>query len=81
MPPGLLLDTTDDFSYVFYMSSFFLISAALFMGGSFCVLGKKERQGPWAEAKELSQKLPRSRASPQRIWMVLRSGCVSRSCM
>ncbi|XP_055431061.1 monocarboxylate transporter 6 isoform X1 [Bubalus kerabau] len=52
-PPlaGLLLDTTNDFSYVFYMSSFFLISAALFMGGSFCVLGKKERQGPWAEAK------------------------------
>ncbi|XP_068833889.1 monocarboxylate transporter 6 isoform X2 [Capricornis sumatraensis] len=52
-PPlaGLLLDATDDFSYVFYMSSFFLISAALFMGGSFCVLGKKERQGPWAEVK------------------------------
>ena len=31
--------------------------------------------------KELSQKLPWSRASPQRTWMVLRSGCVSRSCM
>ena len=51
MPPGLLLDATDDFSYVFYMSSFFLISAALFMGGSFCVLGQKEQQGPWAEVK------------------------------
>ncbi|XP_065764896.1 monocarboxylate transporter 6 [Muntiacus reevesi] len=52
-PPlaGLLLDATNDFSYVFYMSSFFLISAALFMGGSFCVLGKKERQGPRAEAE------------------------------
>lgn len=52
-PPlaGLLLDATDDFSYVFYMSSFFLISAALFTGGSFCVLGKRERQGPWAEVK------------------------------
>lgn len=49
--PGLLLDATHDFSYVFYMSSFFLISAALFMGGSFCVLGKKERQGPRAEAE------------------------------
>ncbi|XP_043761497.1 monocarboxylate transporter 6 isoform X2 [Cervus elaphus] len=52
-PPlaGLLLDATNDFSYVFYMSSFFLVSAALFMSGSFCVLGKKERQGPRAEAK------------------------------
>lgn len=27
------------------MSSFFLISAAVFMGGSFCALQKKERQG------------------------------------
>lgn len=27
------------------MSSFFLISASLFMGGSFCALRKKERQG------------------------------------
>ncbi|XP_042772069.1 monocarboxylate transporter 6 isoform X3 [Panthera leo] len=52
-PPlaGLLLDTTNNFSYVFYMSSFFLISAALFMGGSFCVLQKKERQGRPAEAE------------------------------
>ncbi|XP_036691980.1 monocarboxylate transporter 6 [Balaenoptera musculus] len=50
-PPlaGLLLDTTSNFSYVFYMSSFFLISAALFMGGSFWALGKMERQGPPAE--------------------------------
>ena len=31
------------------MSSFFLISAALFMGGSFWALGKMERQGPRAE--------------------------------
>lgn len=53
-PPlaGFLLDTTDNFSYVFYMSSFFLISAALFMGGSFCALRKKERrQGRQAEAE------------------------------
>ncbi|XP_039082129.1 monocarboxylate transporter 6 isoform X2 [Hyaena hyaena] len=52
-PPlaGFLLDTTNNFSYVFYMSSFFLISAALFMGGSFCVLQKKERQGRPAEAE------------------------------
>lgn len=51
VPPGLLLDATNNFSYVFYMSSFFLVSAALFMSGSFCVLGKKERQGPRAEAE------------------------------
>ncbi|NIG59973.1 monocarboxylate transporter [Pontoporia blainvillei] len=52
-PPlaGLLLDTTSNFSYVFYMSSFFLISAALFMGGSFWALGKMERQGPQAEVQ------------------------------
>ncbi|XP_027968519.1 monocarboxylate transporter 6 isoform X2 [Eumetopias jubatus] len=53
-PPlaGLLLDTTDNnFSYVFYMSSFFLISAALFMGGSFCALQKKERPGKQAKAE------------------------------
>uniref|UniRef100_A0A2K5EA56 Solute carrier family 16 member 5 n=1 Tax=Aotus nancymaae TaxID=37293 RepID=A0A2K5EA56_AOTNA len=45
-PPlaGLLLDSTNNFSYVFYMSSFFLISAALFMGSSFYFLQKKERQ-------------------------------------
>lgn len=33
------------------MSSFFLISAALFMGGSFCVLQKKERPGKRAETE------------------------------
>ncbi|XP_075418303.1 monocarboxylate transporter 6 [Tenrec ecaudatus] len=50
-PPiaGFLLDTTSDYRYVFYMSSFFLISAALFMGTSFCVLQKKEKQGRQAE--------------------------------
>ncbi|XP_011897942.1 PREDICTED: monocarboxylate transporter 6 isoform X4 [Cercocebus atys] len=44
-PPlaGLLLDATNNFSYVFFMSSFFLISAALFMGGSFYALQKKEQ--------------------------------------
>lgn len=31
------------------MSSFFLISAAVFMGGSFCALQKKERQDRRAE--------------------------------
>ncbi|XP_066090706.1 monocarboxylate transporter 6 [Saccopteryx bilineata] len=53
-PPlaGFLLDNTgNNFSYVFYMSSFFLISAALFMGGSFCALRKKERQGRQAEGE------------------------------
>lgn len=33
------------------MSSFFLISSALFMGGSFCALQKKERQGRQAEGE------------------------------
>uniref|UniRef100_A0A2K6TCW9 Solute carrier family 16 member 5 n=1 Tax=Saimiri boliviensis boliviensis TaxID=39432 RepID=A0A2K6TCW9_SAIBB len=53
-PPlaGLLLDSTNSFSYVFYMSSFFLISAALFMGSSFYSLQKKERQGKQAVATD-----------------------------
>ncbi|NXU65387.1 MOT6 protein, partial [Horornis vulcanius] len=44
-PPltGLLVDITSDFHYVFYNSSFFLISAALFMGLSFCALEKKTK--------------------------------------
>ncbi|XP_007482729.2 monocarboxylate transporter 6 [Monodelphis domestica] len=44
-PPlaGLLLDTTGKYSYLFYMSSFFLISAALFLGLSFFTLKKKEK--------------------------------------
>lgn len=40
---GLLVDVTGDFHYVFYNSSFFLISAALFMGLSFCALEKKQK--------------------------------------
>lgn len=40
---GLLVDITSDFHYVFYNSSFFLISAALFMGLSFCALEKKTK--------------------------------------
>ncbi|XP_062937484.1 monocarboxylate transporter 6 [Cynocephalus volans] len=45
-PPlaGFLLDATNNFSCVFYLSSFFLISASLFMGGSFYALQKKERR-------------------------------------
>ncbi|XP_007957856.1 monocarboxylate transporter 6 [Orycteropus afer afer] len=52
-PPmaGFLLDATNNFSFIFYMSSFFLISAALFMGGSFWALQKKEGQGRPAEAE------------------------------
>ncbi|KAM6240468.1 monocarboxylate transporter 6 isoform 2-T3 [Spheniscus humboldti] len=44
-PPltGLLVDVTSDFHYVFYNSSFFLISAALFMGLSFFALEKKTK--------------------------------------
>ncbi|XP_046305566.1 monocarboxylate transporter 6 isoform X1 [Marmota monax] len=52
-PPlaGFLLDTSNNFSYIFFMSSFFLISAALFMGGSFYTLQKKEWRGREAKAK------------------------------
>ncbi|XP_032947380.1 monocarboxylate transporter 6 isoform X2 [Rhinolophus ferrumequinum] len=67
-PPlaGFLLDTTNNnFSYVFYMSSFFLISAALFMGGSFCALQKKEKQGRQAEAEAATVE-----AAPQRALTV-----------
>ncbi|XP_021270218.1 monocarboxylate transporter 6 [Numida meleagris] len=44
-PPltGLLVDITSDFRYVFYTSSFFLISASLFMALSFCALEKKSK--------------------------------------
>ncbi|KYO31133.1 monocarboxylate transporter 6 isoform D [Alligator mississippiensis] len=44
-PPliGLLVDLTGQFSYVFYASSFFMVSAALFMGLSFCALEKKNK--------------------------------------
>lgn len=62
-PPlaGLLLDNThNNFGYVFYMSSFFLISGALFMWVGFCVLQRKERRGPQtAEAEAVvAQKQP-----------------------
>lgn len=33
------------------MSSFFIVSSALFMGGGFCALQRKERQGRPAEAE------------------------------
>nr|XP_045014070.1 monocarboxylate transporter 6 isoform X2 [Jaculus jaculus] len=54
-PPlaGFLLDTTNSFSYVFYMSSFFLISAALFMSGSFYALQKKEQKGKSAKVEDV----------------------------
>ncbi|XP_074870648.1 monocarboxylate transporter 6 isoform X2 [Carettochelys insculpta] len=44
-PPltGLLVDITGHFSYVFYASSFFMVSAALFMGLSFCALDRKNK--------------------------------------
>ncbi|XP_073901281.1 monocarboxylate transporter 6 isoform X2 [Castor canadensis] len=55
-PPlaGFLVDSTNNFSYVFFMSSFFLISSGLFMGGSFYALQKKERQGRQAKAEGVS---------------------------
>ncbi|XP_034645687.1 monocarboxylate transporter 6 isoform X1 [Trachemys scripta elegans] len=44
-PPlaGLLVDITGHFSYVFYASSFIMVSAALFMGLSFCALDRKNK--------------------------------------
>uniref|UniRef100_A0A8C2LT87 Solute carrier family 16 (monocarboxylic acid transporters), member 5 n=1 Tax=Cricetulus griseus TaxID=10029 RepID=A0A8C2LT87_CRIGR len=39
---GLLLDTTNNFNYIFYASSFLLISASLFMGGGFYASDKKK---------------------------------------
>ncbi|XP_074828038.1 LOW QUALITY PROTEIN: monocarboxylate transporter 6 [Natator depressus] len=44
-PPlaGVLVDITGQFSYVFYASSFFMVSAALFMGLSFCALDRKNK--------------------------------------
>ncbi|KAL1779525.1 monocarboxylate transporter 6 [Sigmodon hispidus] len=43
-PPlaGLLLDQTNNFNYIFYMSSFLLISASLFMAGGFYAVEKKK---------------------------------------
>lgn len=62
-PPGLVLDTTNNnFSYVFCMSSFFLISAGLFMGGSFCALQKKEKRGRQAEAEAAATEAALERA-------------------
>ncbi|KAJ7316002.1 hypothetical protein JRQ81_002164 [Phrynocephalus forsythii] len=44
-PPlaGLLVDLTGHYSYVFYASSFFMVSAALFMGLSFCTMEAKNK--------------------------------------
>nr|XP_020858280.1 monocarboxylate transporter 6 isoform X2 [Phascolarctos cinereus] len=45
-PPliGLILDTTGNFNYIFYLASFFLISSALFLGLSFFILQKKNKE-------------------------------------
>ncbi|XP_060109109.1 monocarboxylate transporter 6 [Heteronotia binoei] len=44
-PPlaGLLVDLTGHFSYVFYASCFFMVTAALFMGFSFCTMDGKNK--------------------------------------
>lgn len=58
-PPlaGRLLDSTNNFSYVFCMSSFFLISAAVFMMGGFYAAEK--RHGRQAQAEDgLSETKP-----------------------
>ncbi|KAM5310141.1 monocarboxylate transporter 6 isoform 1-T2 [Glossophaga mutica] len=78
-PPiaGFLLDSTDNnFSYVFYMSSFFLISAALFMGGGFFALRKKEKQASQAKGEAATKEAAPEQAltgegtdsSEKRLW-------------
>ncbi|XP_023569822.1 monocarboxylate transporter 6 isoform X1 [Octodon degus] len=49
---GLVLDTTGNFSYVFYLSAFFLTSAGLFMTGGFYYVKKKEEKGTQLKAVE-----------------------------
>lgn len=49
------MDLNGHFSYVFYASSFFMVSAALFMGFSFCALVKKNKG---AETHKLTQENP-----------------------
>ena len=44
------------------MSSFFLISAALFMGGGFCALRKKEKQAPQAKGEAATKEVAPERA-------------------
>ncbi|XP_039766954.1 monocarboxylate transporter 6 isoform X2 [Ornithorhynchus anatinus] len=53
-PPlaGLLLDATGDFRYVFCTSSFILVSAALYMGISFCLMQRKEQPADTGTLKE-----------------------------
>ncbi|XP_028608732.1 monocarboxylate transporter 6 isoform X2 [Grammomys surdaster] len=48
---GLLLDKTNNFSYVFYMSSGFLVSSSLFMGVSFYAADKKKKLKQDGQAK------------------------------
>lgn len=47
------------------MSSFLLISSALYMGGSFCALRKKERQG-----RQAREEAAVTEAAPERAPMV-----------
>ncbi|XP_037057162.1 monocarboxylate transporter 6 isoform X3 [Peromyscus leucopus] len=57
---GLLLDTTNNFSYIFYASSFLLISAALFIGGGFYAVEKKQlkQNGPAKVEDTISEITP-----------------------
>uniref|UniRef100_A0A8C8U9I8 Monocarboxylate transporter 6 n=1 Tax=Peromyscus maniculatus bairdii TaxID=230844 RepID=A0A8C8U9I8_PERMB len=57
---GLLLDTTNNFSYIFYASSFLLISSALFMGGGFYAVEKKQlkQNGPAKAEDTISEITP-----------------------
>ncbi|XP_059125804.1 monocarboxylate transporter 6 isoform X1 [Peromyscus eremicus] len=61
-PPlaGLLLDMTNNFSYIFYASSFLLISASLFMGGGFYAVEKKQlkQNGPAKVEDTISEITP-----------------------
>ncbi|NXI40069.1 MOT6 protein, partial [Galbula dea] len=81
-PPltGLLVDITRDFHYVFYNSSFFLISAALFMGLNFCALERKTKlreasKAPLADPSSCqysempTQPQPESQAPPAVVYI------------
>lgn len=57
------------------MSSFFLISAGLFMGGSFYALQKKEKQGGQAEVEAAT-----SEAAPEQALTAEGSGSEKRPC-
>lgn len=57
VPPGLLLDKTNNFSYVFYMSSGFLVSGSLILGVGFYAAEKKLKQDGQAKMKDTTSEM------------------------